>query len=266
MNDELRLRIESYLGGEMSSEEVVAFELEMENDPQLMAEVQLSRQINLHFSESEDPEAVPNNSYTRDLRSFLDSDEAAEIKETLRNVQLERRVPQLRRKRRRLVLVSVAASVLFLVSAIGLLFQSEPGTDKLYAQYYSTADLPSVIRRDDNSSLLESGVVAFQNGDLADAMAYFENYEASTEEPDVAVFLYKGATYMEQEQFFKAIEAFEVVIDSGSIDASKGFWFKAMAYLKAGDKNNAIHILEDIANHIWYFKHDQAKELLEKLD
>ncbi len=266
MNDELRLKIETYLGGMMSSEEAAAFESQIEHDPELKAEVELSRQINLHFSESDDPDANPDNEYTKKLRTYLLSEEAQEIKETLRNVQLERRVPQLRRKRRRLILVAAAAAVLFAVSAIGLIFQGEEGTEKLFAQYYSTNDLPSVITRDAASTYLETGVLAFQNGDYADALAYFDNYEASTAEPDVALYLYRGVTYMEQEQYFKAIEAFEAVIDSGSLDASKGFWFKAMAYLKAGDENNATHTLEDIANHIWYFKHEEAKELLDKLD
>ena len=164
------------------------------------------------------------------------------------------------------MLVTAIAGVLFLVSAIGLIFQSEQGTEQLYAQYYSTNDLPSVIRQGTSNTLLEKGAIAFQNGNLSDAMALFENYEASTTEPEVALYLYKGATFMEQNQYFKAIEEFELVIDSGSIDATKGFWFKAMAYLKSGDEKNATHILTDIANHIWYFNHDKANKLLKHLE
>lgn len=266
MNDELRHKIESYLGGIMSSEEASAFEAQMKIDPELKAEVELSLQESLNPTKNDGPGAIQDNEDSDEIASSVLGQEAAKFDESPRKVLLRRRVPQLRRKRRRLILVGAAAAVLFAVSTIGLLFPTNQGMEQLYAKYYTTNDLPSVIQRDASSSLLESGVLAFQNGDYADAMAYFENYEASTTEPDVAVYLYKGVTYMEQDQFFKAIEQFELVIDSGSMDASKGFWFKAMAYLKAGDQRNASHVLEDIANHIWYYKHEQAKEILEKLD
>ena len=57
-----------------------------------------------------------------------------------------------------------------------------------------------------------------------------------------------------------------LVLDFGTIDATKGFWFKAMTYLKAGDQKNATHILIDIANHVGYFNHEKAKELLNDLE
>ena len=266
MNDELRLKIESYLADAMSVEETAAFEQQIDNDPHLKATVELSRQINLHLSEYEDDTTIPDNEYTQELRSYMQSEDAAEIKETLRNVQLERRVPQLRSKRRRLILMAGAAAALFIVSAIGLIFQGEQGTEQLYAQYYSTNDLPSVIRRGTSNTLLEKGALAFQNSNYSDAMTFFENYEATTTEPEVALYLYKGATYMEQNQFYKAIQEFELAIDSESIDATKGFWFKAMAYLKAGDEQKARNILTDIANHVWYFNNDKAKELLKDLE
>jgi hypothetical protein len=213
-----------------------------------------------------DDTEVPKNEYTEKLKSFIESEEAQELKETLQSVQLERRVPKLRSKRRRIILVAAAAGIIFLVSAIGMIFQSELDAEQLYAQYYTTDDLPSIIQRGTSNNLLENGALAFQNEYFPEALAYFNEYEASTEEPDVALYLYKGATLMELRNYFGAIEEFELAIDSESIDATKGFWFKAMTYLKAGDESNAKYILTNIAEHVWYYNHDKAKELLEKLD
>ena len=52
MNDELRLKIESYLGDTMSPEEAMDFESQMKNDPLLKEEVRRTRQINAHLSDN----------------------------------------------------------------------------------------------------------------------------------------------------------------------------------------------------------------------
>lgn len=266
MSDELQLKIEQYISGSMSEPEAADFEKLMESSEELKAAVELSKQLNFHLSGTVDDSTIPENEYTQQLSSFIKSEEAQELKETLRSVQLERRVPKLRSKRRRIIFIAAAAVAIFLISAIGLVFQTEPGTDQLYAQYYTTNDLPSVIQRGTSNTFLAKGAVAFQNDDFSKALAYFEEYEATTEEPDIALYLYKGATLMELSNYFAAIEEFELAIDSDSIDATKGFWFKAMVYLKSGDTANAKYVLTDIARHVWYYNHDKAKELLEKLD
>lgn len=266
MNDELQLKVEQYVSGSMSEFEARDFEKLMESNAELKSAVALSKQLNAHLSGTLDDSTVPKNEYTQKLRSFIESEEAQELKETLRSVQMERRVPKLRSKRRRIVFIAAAAVVIFLVSAIGLLFQTEQGTEKLFAQYYSTDDLPSVIRRGTANTLLEQGAVAFQNENYSDALAYFEEYDASTETPDMALYLYKGATLMELSNYYAAIQEFELAIDSESIDATKGFWFKAMAYLKSGDVANAKYVLTDISSHVWYYNHEKSKELLKKLD
>ena len=266
MNDELQLQIEQYVSGSMSELEAANFEQLIASSEELKAAVELSKQLNFHLSGTVDDSAIPKNEYTEKLRSFMESEEAQELKETLRSVQLERRVPKLRSKRRRIVLASAVAAVIFLVGAIGLIFQTKTGTEQLYAQYYTTNDLPSIIQRGTSNSLLAKGAVAFQDENYSDAMAYFREYEDSTEEPDIALHLYKGATLMELSNYFAAIEEFELAIDSESIDATKGFWFKAMAHLKSGDVANAKYVLTDITQHVWYYNHDKAKELLKKLD
>jgi len=266
MNDELQFKVEEYVSGSMTELEARDFEKLMESNEKLKSAVTLSKQLSIHLSGNVDDTVVPKNDYTQNLRSFMESEEGQELKETLRSVQLERRVPKLRSKRRRIIFAAVAAVIIFLVSAIGLLFPSNQGAEKLYAEYYTTNDLPSVIRRGTSNTLLEKGAVAFQNENFADALAYFAEYDASTEKPDMALYLYKGATLLELSNYYAAIQEFELAIDSESIDATKGFWFKAMAYLKSGDVDNAKYVLTDIAQHVWYYNHDKAKELLKKLE
>jgi len=266
MNDELQLKIEHYISGSMSELEAKDFEKLMAESDELNAAVNLSKQLNIHLSGTVDDSVVPKNEYTQKLRSFMESEEAQELKEKLQDIQMERRVPQLRSKRRRVAFIAAAAAVIFLVSAIGLLYQAEAGPDQLFASYYTANDLPSVISRGTSNALLERGAAAFYDQDYANALAYFEQYEASTEEPEIALHLYKGVALMQLDRYYAAIQEFEIAIDSDSVDATKGFWFKAMAHLKSGDVANAKYVLKDIASHVWYYNHEKAKELLEKLD
>ena len=164
-------------------------------------------------------------------------------------------------RKRSYFLVAAAVAVFFMVSTFALMFLSEQGTDTLYAAYYSTNDLPFIIQRDESNTTLEQGVLAFQNRNYSEALAYFESYEVSNPETDVALYLYKGATYLELNNFDKAIEEFELAIDSNSIDATKGFWFKALTYLKAGDEVRAKYVLTDISQHVWYFNHDKSERI-----
>jgi len=266
MNDELQLKIEQYVSGSMSELEAKDFEQLMAESDALNTAVNLSKKFNAHLSGTVDDSAASKNEYTKELRFFLESEEAQELKEKLHTIQLERRLPHLRTKRRRVAFIAAAAAAIFVVSAIGLLFQAETGPDQLFATYYTANDLPFVITRGTSNALLERGATAFYDQEYTNALGYFEQYEASTEEPEIALHLYKGVALMQLERYYAAIEEFEIVIDSDSVDATKGFWFKAMAYLKSGDVTNAEYVLKDIASHVWYYNHEKAKELLEKLD
>jgi len=53
--------------------------------------------------------------------------------------------------------------------------------------------------------------------------------------------------------------------NSRLLDRSKGLWFKALAYLKANDKEKAIETLELIIRRPENFRYQEAKELLKKL-
>ena len=61
-----------------------------------------------------------------------------------------------------------------------------------------------------------------------------------------------------------AIETFNQLIESKLLDASKGYWYKALAYVKAGDKEQAKALLEKITSDSLY-NHQKAEELLDKL-
>ncbi len=265
MDDNLQYNIERYLSGAMPPDEVVDFEKLVAENPEVKKELNLFKEINQHLSGERDDYDIPNSVYTNELRSFLRSEEAKDIQKTIAEIGEEQTVASKRKGRSNMLMVA-ASVVIFLFASLGYWFLGNPSTDSLYVDYYSQEDLPSIVKRGDDSSSLEKGALAFQDGNHEEAVAYFESYKEAGGDLDPSVFLYLGVAYSKIENIEKSIENFDAIITSNSLDASKGLWFKALAYLKAGQSENAKTILEEIVSNPSHFNSNKAKELLGKLD
>ncbi|MEL6811420.1 MAG: tetratricopeptide repeat protein [Bacteroidota bacterium] len=263
MDEKLQLKIEAYLGGTLSQEEITLFEEQMDQDPQLAMEVQLSRDVNLHLKGFSSTDVIPDNEYTQKLRETL-RNEGVAIKEAVKEAHKKYAKDTPGFRRRNFLMIAATIAIL-LVGTFALFNLRGTSPEKLYAQYYATEDLPSMIKRDDTTSALKEGVLAFQEQDYQMALSSFDAYLKSGVEIDPGVYLYQGAAHMELEAIEEALKAFDKMISSNSLDRSKGLWFKALAYLKAKETENAKSILQDIVDHPEYFNHSQAKELLEDL-
>ncbi len=264
MTDEIRQRIEAYLGGTLPAEEALLFEQEMKTNPVLLEEVELSRQINHYLKGDMEMGKLPENEYTQKLRAYLRSEEAEKVKASLQKAEQDYNNLKKPTKNKNYLLVA-ATIALLLISTVGYNFFGKQNPEKLYTQYYTTSDLPSVINRDEDASMFEVGVLAFNKNEYASALSSFENY-IETENPiDYSVFLYSGIAHLEMNELENAIADFDRVTLSNSIDSSKGRWFKALAYLKVKETEKAKNVLTEIVKSSSNFNYNKAKELLEEL-
>ncbi|WP_290702158.1 tetratricopeptide repeat protein, partial [Lacinutrix sp.] len=78
-------------------------------------------------------------------------------------------------------------------------------------------------------------------------------------------FLYLGVSQLELENYTEALKNFQKIIDSKTMDQSKGYWYKALTYLKMDDRENAIKEFEISAYSPKHFNHVEARELLKEL-
>lgn len=265
MNDEMRLQIERYVMGDMSSEEITNFEEQMTYDQTLRNEVELAKQIRSHLRMDFDEGEIPQNEYVGELRDYLQSDDAKEIKQKLRKVQEEHRNNGERPSGRNRLLVAASLTALIIMAG-GFFYFNRNTPDRLYARYYQETDLPSVIKRGGVTDVLEDGVIAFQNENYEEAISILSSYLDESEDPDPAAYIYRGVSRVWTKDYEQALGDFDSMINSGSIDASQGLWFKALAYLKMKDKRKAIDILETIVQNPSNFKSTEARELLDRLN
>jgi tetratricopeptide (TPR) repeat protein len=263
MNEELRTKIENYLGGNMSAAEADDFNRQIESDPDLRAEVMLSAEINFHLSEQLSDSEIPDNEYSRNLKTYFQSAEAKEVKAKLDKVREEYAREGVTTNRPKFYLFAAVLTFL-IITTVGMFFFRGIDSSELYTAYYSEQDVPSVVTRGDVSALKE-GAAAFQKKDYQTAMEFLDEYFEGNNDINPSVYIYSGVTRLELGKEMEAISEFDKLISSNSLDSSKGLWFKALAYLKMDDIAEAKKVLETITSSSSNFNYEKAKELLAKL-
>ncbi len=265
MEDQIYKKIEAYLGGDMPLEEAILFEKQMEEDSVLKKEVTLYNDLNYHLGEQSLNKDFPDTEYTKTLNTFLQGDEASQVKKDLKQAkELYSRKGSFFNRYKTRILSSAAVILLFI--AVRVVWFPNVNSDALYLDYYNTSDLPSLVQRDDSKNALSNGVEAFQNDKFENAITIFENYEQTETDINYNMFLYKGISYSELNNVEEAIKAFDVFANSDLLDNSKGLWFKALTYLKINDKVKAKNVLEQIIKNSNNFKYKEAKQLLDVLN
>ena len=264
MNDALRKKIDAYVEGKLNPEEVRLFENEIKLNSELKEEISLSKEILNYLSNSkEDDLEIPDNEYHQKLRSFFNSDEAKTLENTLLKVRQE--YHKKRKPNRKNYRAIAAVLILLIVSTIGYLTFNRTSKETLFDQYYSNKDLPSTIQRNNEQTDFTKGVIKFEQKEYANALVYFEKYKSQTKKYNTALLLYTGVTNMQLGEYEAALTDFDSVISSGSIDYSKGLWFKALTYIKVKDIENAKITLNVVLEKQSNFKFKEAQELLPKL-
>ncbi|MCH9661213.1 MAG: hypothetical protein K0U54_09910, partial [Bacteroidetes bacterium] len=110
------------------------------------------------------------------------------------------------------------------------------------------------------------GVLAFQKEEYPEALQHFEVYKSKGLHLNDAVYLYSGMSHIALGDFESGHSDFDILIASNSLDASKGLWFKALAYLKANDTHKAKQMLLEILSDSSNFNTTKAQELFEELE
>lgn len=264
MKEELYQKIEAYLGGNMSPEVAAEFEVEMERDAALRKEVELYGHLNHHLGGVHEDRRAEDSQYADDIRVFLKSEEAQVLEQKLREGQKGYE----EKTNSRYTAYKYAAAIVAFIVVLGawMLFFRDVDTPKtLYTEYYRTADLPSFVKRNDAEDMIFPIVNHFKNENYTKTLTAFAKYKETVITVDTTLYLYVGMSHLALEEDEKALTSFDLVVNSGLLDHSKGLWFKALAYLKMENRVNTRKILNEIVENPANFKFREAKELLEKL-
>ena len=266
LSENLLLQADKYLVNKLTETELSAFLLELNSNTELANYVAINKEMSIQFSDTdwqfiEDSDS--NN--TKDLQTYFKSDEAIALKSALNDAAQKHKTiskPNKANNNKVFSFLAIAASIILLV---GLFFLNRTGN--IYDNYNSWTELPSMIERGEaKSAILENAEIKFVAKDFAGANKLYTTYLTETKSNNTNVLLYLGITQLELNQNKNALATFDKVIDSDSIDFSKGYWYKALVYLKVKYNSNAITQLKLITKDNSNYKYNEALKLLSQLE
>ncbi|WP_034228494.1 tetratricopeptide repeat protein [Aquimarina pacifica] len=267
-------KIDAYIFGRLTGKEKELFEKEIEGNIELKKEVILNKAVKASIA-NEDWTLLDHDlesDQVKHIASLRRSDVYTKKAFDLKNIgdtYFETLDQKPKRSKRLLYIAVTAAAAVLLIFFIGN-YSSNPSTEALYAEYNNWDDLPSLTLQGDTTANLAKGEELFNKGAYQEVIALFtqniEESQVAHKEINPYVLSYLGASYLESGAYNKALETFNILLKNNTLDSSKGYWYKAMVYLKQGNREKAIEELKLLTNNKQHFNFDVAKRLLRKLE
>ncbi|SEK92276.1 hypothetical protein SAMN04487910_1482 [Aquimarina amphilecti] len=241
--EELFEKIERYLDKTLSEEVTIAFEKEMSTNPELKLEVDKHRE----------------------LHNVLSNKDVLDFKEKLQKIGEEVKKEKLEETKTSFFpYLKIAASVVILIGAGTLLwntFNSSNDFSNLYTSYYELYPVEDVTRGD----VLDQLDIVMKNyaqGNHDKVITELEENASLVSSEQLE--LYLGNSYLQVGKEKKALLQFEKINDNSQYyeDAN---WYQALTYLKLGETNTSLEILERIIRFDGIYK-EKAIQLKEDLE
>lgn len=242
--------IEGFIYNELSDEEMASFEAELTSNQELVKEIDLIKNINLAVKESD----------VMQLRNNLQNiaSKIAAEKQTEQSFVAKFR-------NNRVVVASVAASLILLLSLTGLLSRQSSPTD-LYQRYYTTYQTTGINRSASPSTdqTLSDALQKFNNQDYEAALSLLQNV-ISRDQRNMVGHFYTGVSLQETGKFRNAIHEYEtVIVDKDNLFTEQAEWYIGLCYLQTSEDKKAYKQFKKIAKNEGFYQL-KAQEILSKM-
>ncbi len=135
---------------------------------------------------------------------------------------------------------------------------------ELYVEYLALKELPSLVSRGSESDLTK-GQQQFEAGAYESALILLQKAMQTQTQQKGIIYTYIGISQLELEQYNEAEKTFDQLSASNLIDASKGYWYNALVYLKQEKLEKTKDALQNIIKKKLY-NHKKASQLLKALE
>lgn len=262
--------IERYLNGDLSGQELIDFEKQIESIPQLKEEIKINKELLAHFNEGH----VVNES-DPSLEKFYESKETqafkAKLNDTLADYKKKNTTIKPVAKVRKLSWKSIAlaASVLLL---IGFFFIQNIGTssspEDLFAANFVEEPLSLMTKgsTEDNIAAIEK---FYNNKDYSQAEPLLETLmdTLSTNHPNwFNLKLSQGIVALKTDKNKVAQNIFNDLRNEDSLDAPKADWYYILVLLKQGKAEEASQAIQSYLDNGGTYRSRELKEILEALN
>jgi len=241
MNFDDDILIERFLKEELSSIEHEKFLERLKTDNEFRDRVQIEKQFFETMNE-DSWSAISNLENKQELNDYtklFNTKAVEDIKNTIAKVGNEYAIKPKTSKNKSWYFYTGIAAMLLILLAVYINVNQAPSLDNLYANYLDASELPSLVSRDDNK-IIGQAETFYNNKEFEKALVAYNDIIKTTSSNSGALYLYKGVSEMQLNKFQDAENTFDTLINSDSLDAPKGYWYKVLLYLKMKDKDQAI--------------------------
>ncbi|MGQ7869245.1 tetratricopeptide repeat protein, partial [Sunxiuqinia sp. sy24] len=244
--------IDQYINHELTDEKLTAFEAELEENPDLEAELRLVNDIDIAIQETE----------IMDLRAKLGS-----ISKEINRQEKQKRSFAARFSASRIAVATVAASLILIFSIAGLVSKNRPSNDaELYSQFYSPYETTGIFRSGDAliDSKLTKALHQFNENNYQEAINLFSEVLEIDPNNPVSNF-YSGMAYQETKKTDRALISYQSVVkDRDNLFVEQAQWYIGLCYLQNENRKKAYRQFTQIANSDSFYQ-PKAEAILKKI-
>lgn len=266
MEDNNIKRIEKYLCGEMSPEEIKQFEADLLCMPNLENELNLQKEVHgflRNYTDRNDFRKVLDEVHHKFVAEFNAQEQTSEL-------QTEPVfIPEIKKRNntRRIYWSAAAVILAVLTFAVVLKFASKGKTnDELFAEYYQTNE-PLNIRSSDSlqNDISSDCMKKYSDKNYSEALTCFKNI-LSLDKNNHAASFFSGISYIETKDYKNAISNLNLLIVAQNMNFYQpSVWYSGLCYLKINNKDSALVCFKKLSREKGSFK-TQAEKIVKELE
>jgi hypothetical protein len=237
--------IEDFVDGVLEGKLLEEFNLELQDNTDLIAEVKLRKQINESIGEKD----------IFDLRSELKAArEAAEVK------KVKMIIPETKTEQMKFWRSSVAILIV-LLGLTGVLRNSFVSVDNTYNNYFETPAWSPERSLSSEITLLQQANMSYLRDDYADVVRILES--SNNENP--VINFYKAVSLQNLNNYSDAVDGYtKVIIHGDNLFIEEAQWYRGLCYLKLENYDRAKTELLAVIDRKGHFEND-AKAVMRRL-
>lgn len=245
MDIKLIERIEAYLQGDMTTEEVKTFEDQISFDSELREQLMLYKEIEFSMRQI-------NSIQEKDLNETLSNLNKKYIKEGHLEVQKEDTEPKAipRDKPNYFRLFSALAAIFIMILAAYFLLFRAADPQGLAEKYYAENLVELSQTMGSTEDLIQLGIAAYNQKDYQRAQVYFQEALVQDNKNSDAI-KYSGLAYLSEKEYDNAIAAFQELASLSDLFSNPGLFYQAFTLMmrnESGDLERAKLILERVVD------------------
>lgn len=259
-------KIGLYIDNQMNDAERTAFEELLEKDTELAAFVDTLTSLESVYNEHTwNVKANASVTEIKALANEFRADDVVALSQKIRNIQQQKSSIPKKRNKSYFYVISSAVAIAAVMTLLYFSFMQSITASDAFEQYHNWNTLPSFVEKGTTDDNRVKAQALFQDGNYQEALSIFmETTKDATYDPKTQ--LYIGVCYLELENYREAIQTFDKLRNSNTLDNHKAYWYTALVYLKQNNAETAKKVLQTLVQDTSNYNYEKAVELLKKLE